>query len=383
LLDTGAVPAIREEKEERELSELAPFAIKSRHSRGRRHPESDDPLRTCFERDRDRVIHCAAFRRLEAKTQVIVLPESDHPRTRLTHTLEVVQVARSVATALRLNEPYVECVALAHDLGHPPFGHAGEEVLAGRMKSHGGFAHNRQGLRIVDWLEKRHPLYDGLNLTAEVRESLLKHQAKDVPERAEFPPRRQPFLEAQLVDLADSVAYDHHDLDDGLRERMFAEADLERLALWRRASLHAEKETPGLSGKMKLRRTTNALIGILIGDLTLTSASRLKEAGFRSADDARDAERPAIAHSAEIAAEMAELEDFLYRTFYRHWRINRATTRAKRLLGELFDALVASPEMMPPDHSARCDRDGAPRAVCDYVAGMTDRFARDEHRSVV
>ncbi|HKE02049.1 MAG TPA: deoxyguanosinetriphosphate triphosphohydrolase [Planctomycetota bacterium] len=377
------MPAIREEKEERELSDLAPFACRSRESRGRRHPEREDPFRTCFERDRDRIIHCSAFRRLEAKTQVIVLPERDHPRTRLTHTLEVGQVARSIATALRLNEPLVECLALAHDLGHPPFGHAGEEVLAKRMADRGGFAHNRQGLRVVDLLEKRHPAYEGLNLSFEVRESMLKHEATSVPERAEFGTRKQPLLEAQVVDLADSTAYDHHDLDDGIREGMFTEGELERLEIWKRARALAEKETPGVEGKMRLRRTTNALIGILIGDITVTSAARLKESSFRSASAARDAAAPSIAHSTEIAAEVAQLEDFLYRAFYKHWRINRATSRAKRLLGELFDALVANPNLLPPDFRARCDADGPHRAVCDYVSGMTDRFAVEEHKSVV
>lgn len=375
------MPAIREEKEARELADLAPYAIKSRESRGRRTHESEDPLRTCFERDRDRIIHCAAFRRLEAKTQVIVLPERDHPRTRLTHTLEVVQVARSLATALRLNEAFVEALALAHDLGHPPFGHAGEEALDARMRPHGGFAHNRQVLRVVDVLEKRHPAYDGLNLTHEVRESLLKHE--DAAATGEFVARRQPFLEAQIVDLADSTAYDHHDLDDGLREGMFREEDLQRLALWQRARRAAEAETPGLTGKMGLRRTTNALIGILIGDLTLTSAARLREAGFRSPDDARDAAHPTLQFSEPIAAEKAELEDFLFRSFYRHYRINRATSKAKLLLTELWDAFVASPNLLPASQEARCAVDGVPRAVCDYLAGMTDRYAVEEHRSVI
>ncbi len=377
------MPAIREEKEARELAELAPYAVKSRRSRGRQHPEAEDPFRTCFERDRDRVIHCAAFRRLESKTQVIVLPRSDHPRTRLTHTLEVCQVARSVASALRLNEPLVEVLALAHDLGHPPFGHAGQDVLARRMEAHGGFSHNRQALRVVDLLEKRHPAYPGLNLSHEVRESLLKHEAKDVPERHGFEARPQPWLEAQVVDLADSTAYDHHDLDDGLREGMFSETELEALALWRRARAEAERETPGLTGRMRLRRTTNALIGILIGDLTVTSAARLEEARPTSPEEARGTKEPIIAHSREIAAEVAQLEDFLFRSFYRHWRINRATAKAKRMLGELFDAFVANPSLLSPDFRARADADGAPRAVCDYIAGMTDRFARDEWLDVL
>lgn len=376
------MPAIREEKEERELTELAPYAIKCRESRGRRVQETEDPFRTCFERDRDRVTHSSAFRRLEWKTQVIVMPHSDHPRTRLTHTLEVVQVARSIATALQLNEPFVEALALAHDLGHPPFGHAGEELLNSRMQESGGFAHNRQSLRVVDILERRHPRYDGLNLSYEIRESLLKHEPGTAPERAEFPLKRQPFLEATVVDLADSIAYDHHDLDDGIREEMFTERDLAKLALWSRALSRAMEETPEATGKMLIRRTTNAVIGILISDLVLTSAQRLKKAGLRSADEATGCEQPLVVHSQAIAAEKAELEDFLFRSFYRHYKINRATSKARRMLGELFDAFVQNPALMPPEHRAPRAGESAARAVCDYVAGMTDRFATAEHRAV-
>ncbi|MBI3820681.1 MAG: deoxyguanosinetriphosphate triphosphohydrolase [Planctomycetes bacterium] len=377
------MPAIREEKEARELAELAPYAIKARESRGRRFADGEDALRTCYERDRDRVTHCAAFRRLEWKTQVIVMPESDHPRTRLTHTLEVVQVARSIATALRLNEAFVEALALAHDLGHPPFGHAGEEMLNLKMSAHGGFAHNRQSLRVVDVLEKRHPRYDGLNLSYEIRESMLKHEGPAIPERADFDQRKSPFLEAQAVDLADSIAYDHHDLDDGLREGMFTESDLDKLALWNRARAGAERETPGISGKMRIRRTSNALIGILIDDLTLTSAARLRGAALRSASDARDLGSFMIAHSQQIAAEKAELEDFLYRSFYKHYKINRATSKARRMLAELFDAFAMNVALMPPDYVVRAESDGIHRAACDYLAGMTDRFAVEEHRAVI
>lgn len=377
------MPAIREEKEERELHELAPYAIKSRESKGRKFADPNDPFRTCYERDRDRVIHCTAFRRLEWKTQVIVLPEGDHPRTRLTHTLEVAQVARTVASALRLNEAFVEALALAHDLGHPPFGHAGEELLHERMKDNGGFAHNRQSLRVVDVLEKRHPDYDGLNLSFEIRESLLKHELIKSGAESEFAAYSQPFLEAQLVDLSDSIAYDHHDLDDGLREGMFTENDLDQLSLWRRARDHAEADTPGVSGKMKLRRTANALIGILISDLTLTSASKLRTASFRSAVDARGAAHASICLSQNTAAEKAELEDFLYRTFYRHYKINRATSKAKKMLGELFDAFISNPNLLPPEHLKRGESEGTARAICDYVAGMTDRYAVEEHREVI
>ncbi len=368
----------REAKEEREERDLPPYAMRARRSRGRRHPEGPDPLRTGFEKDRDRIVHSTAFRRMEYKTQVFVNHEGDYYRTRLTHTLEVVQVARSAASALGLNEPLVEAIALAHDLGHPPFGHKGEETLDALMRDHGGFRHNRQVLRIVDLLEKRHPAYDGLNLDYEVRESLLKGERKTAPEAAEFEPFPQFLLEEQVVDAADEIAYTNHDVDDGLKAGIFAEEELDALALWRRA--RARVEAPGLAGRLRARRTVRALIGILINDLIEHSAGRIAEAGFDSPEAARRAPTPTIGHSPEIRAELAPLRAFLHRNFYHHYRVNRMMAKAREMLERLFVAYVGNPGTLPPEFQAWTEREGLHRGVCDYVAGMTDRFAADEYR---
>ncbi|HET6203007.1 MAG TPA: deoxyguanosinetriphosphate triphosphohydrolase [Planctomycetota bacterium] len=368
----------REAKEEREEHDLAPYAMRARRSRGRKHPEEPDPFRMDFERDRDRIVHSTAFRRMEYKTQVFVNHEGDYYRTRLTHTLEVVQVARSVASALGLNEPLVETIALAHDLGHPPFGHKGEETLDALMREHGGFRHNRQVLRIVDLLEKRAPGYDGLNLTREVRESLLKGERKTAPEAAEFEPLPQVLLEAQLVDAADETAYTHHDVDDGLKAGIFTEEELDALAIWRRA--RARVETPGLPSRLRARRTVRALIGILIQDLIEHSARAIAQAGFDSPEGARRAAAPAIGHSPEIREEIAPLRTFLHQNFYHHYRVNRMMAKAREMLERLFRAYVGNPRILPPDFQRWAEREGLQRGVCDYVAGMTDRFAADEYR---
>ena len=370
----------REAKEEREERDLAPYAMRARRSHGRRHAEAADSLRTDFERDRDRIVHSTAFRRMEYKTQVFVNHEGDYYRTRLTHTLEVVQVARSVATALGLNEPLVEAIALAHDLGHPPFGHKGEETLDELMRGHGGFRHNRQALRIVDLLEKRHPDYEGLNLTYELRESLLKSERKSAPEAAEFEPFPQYLLEAQVVDAADETAYTHHDVDDGLKSGIFSEEDLHGLAIWRRARERVEEETPASDRRLRVRRRVRALIGILINDLIEHSARAIAEAGFDSPEAARRAASPAIGHSPAIRAETLPLRSFLYQDFYHHYRVNRMMAKAREMLERLFRAYVANPRILPPDFQRWTEREGVHRGVCDYLAGMTDRFAADEYR---
>ncbi len=394
----------RRAKEEREERYLAPWALKSAHSRGRRFREEEDDLRTSWERDRDRIVHATSFRRLMYKTQVFVNSEGDHYRTRLSHSLEVAQVARSVASALGLNEPFTECLALAHDLGHPPFGHRGERALDALMKTRGGFRHNRQVLRVVDRLERRSPDYPGLNLTHEVRESLLKHEQRgEWP--AEFEPRAsQPFLEAQVVDLADSTAYHAHDLEDGLNAGMFDEAALEvEVALWRGAREAVALRHPGFleqstDRKLRVKRIANELIKICINDLIEASARRLEEAAARfrasSASHAtRTADAPAaldpesarrtrqrhVGHGAEIAAEIAELSGFLYARFYRHEHLKRFSARAKRMLSRLFEAYLERPDEMPRWYQDWCDEVGRPRAVCDYLAGMTDRFAEQEY----
>jgi dGTPase len=371
----------RAAKERREDEILAPYAMRSAASAGRHHPEPQDALRTCWERDRDRVIHCTAFRRLMYKTQVFLNREGDHNRTRLSHSLEVCQVARSVGSALRLNEALCEALALAHDIGHPPFGHRGEWALNECMRAHGGFRHNAQVLRVVDLLERRSPDYSGLN---EVRASLLKHESEeDWPEDL-LPRPRRPCLEAQVVDLADSTAYDAHDLEDGLRAGMFSREDVEsRCALWRRAAAGIEERHPGFTDStsdehLRFRRVANEVVGIALNELIEATAERIAAAAPRSPDDVRARGELLVGHGPEIGPEVAELQRFLYSHFYRHDHLNELTRYAARVIQALFEAYVRAPEEMAPWYVAWADRVGAERSVCDYIAGMTDRFAEAE-----
>ncbi|MEM7309440.1 MAG: deoxyguanosinetriphosphate triphosphohydrolase [Planctomycetota bacterium] len=376
-------------KERQEDQFLAPWAIRSVQSRGRLHPEEEDDLRTVWERDRDRVVHSTAFRRLMYKTQVFVNREGDHNRTRLSHSLEVAQVARSVGSALGLNEPLCEGLALAHDIGHPPFGHRGEWALDKLMRDEGGFRHNAQVLRVVDQLERRSPDYAGLNLTFEMRVSLLKHEsAADWP--AEFRPRpKQPYLEAQVVDLADSTAYNVHDIEDGLRAEIFEEDTLlAEVALWRGARESVELRHPGfLAGSsdvaLRVKRTTNELIKICINDLIQASSKRIEAAKLEGAEQARTHKAPLVAHSPELAREVAELQSFLRRRFYRHPRLTELTEHAARVLGPLFEIYTDAPGEMPVWYQRWVDTVGLKRAVCDYLAGMTDRFAEREYARLV
>jgi len=374
----------RRAKEEREDRALAPWAMKSRLSRGRRCAEEEDDLRTEWERDRDRVVHSTAFRRLMYKTQVFVNWEGDHNRTRLSHSLEVAQVARSVGSALRLNEPLCEALALAHDLGHPPFGHRGEQALDRLMSGHGGFRHNAQVLRVVDLLERRSPDYLGLNLTRELRESLLKHEAsEDWP--VEFRPRpRRPYLEAQVVDLADSTAYNVHDVEDGLRARMFTHEEIfDAVALWRGAREAVELRHPGFLERsddraLRTKRIANELLKISLNDLILGSSRRLADCGLASADAVRAHDRNLIEHTPEIAREVGELQRFLNERFYKHPHLLELSDHASRVLHALFEALLERPDEMAPWYVRWADEVGLERAVCDYLAGMTDRFAQLE-----
>ena len=374
----------RATREALEQEALAPFAMKSARSDGRRHDEPRDTLRTCWERDRDRVVHSTAFRRLMYKTQVFVEREGDHNRTRLSHSLEVCQVARSIGGALGLNEPLCEAIGLAHDIGHPPFGHRGEWALDSLMAEHGGFRHNAQVLRVVDLLERRSPAYPGLNLTREVRESLLKHErAEDWPE--EFGTRpRFPCLEGQVADLADSTAYNAHDVEDGLRAGMFTERDLEEhSALWRRVRATVEGRHPGFLGEatdasLRAKRLTTELLKVCLVDLIHASHARIHELAICAPEDARGAEHMGITHGAELAPEVAELQRFLYARFYRHPHLQELTKYADRVLSALFHELTARPDEMAPWYREWADEVGLERAVCDYLAGMTDRFAERE-----
>lgn len=379
----------RAAKEDLEAETLAPWARSSSQSAGRRHPEEEDDLRTVWERDRDRIVHSVAFRRLMYKTQVFVNWEGDHNRTRLSHSLEVAQVARSLGSALFLNQPLCEALALAHDIGHPPFGHRGEWALDGLMEGRGGFRHNNQVLRVVDLLERRSPEYPGLNLTRELRESLLKHEkAEDWP--AEFRPRpKRPCVEAQVVDMADSTAYNVHDVEDGLRAEIFSEADLiEGSELWRGAREAVNLRHPGFlestrDDKLAIKRIANELLKICINDLMSASRDQIEEHAIDSPEKAQAHSKMLVVHSAALAKEVGELQRFLHERFYRHPRLDQLTGHAKEVLAALFESFHAHPEQLPSWYQRWIDTAGIDRVVCDYVAGMTDRFAEQEYERIV
>ncbi len=366
----------RPSKEARERESLHPAAFKSADSLGRAHPEEPDPWRTRFERDRDRVIHCSAFRRLMYKTQVFVNHVGDNQRTRMTHSLEVSQVSRSLAAALDLNEPLCETLALAHDVGHPPYGHAGEKVLNERMADFGGFYHNRQSLRVVDELERRSPDYRGLNLTLETKEGLQKHE--ELREATSGKRLRFPFLEAQLVDLADSTAYHYHDVDDGIREGILdPEKMVQDLPLWAQAVEQARKRHPESEGHLLWRRAANDLLGLTIDDIRGESMRRLEDDQPTSAEDAQTGQRRLIGHSDEFRTMVADLHKWLYEHMYYREEINWHVRRATDLLDHLFAALLDRPDEVPGRFKETAD--SPERAICDYLQGMTDRFV--EHCS--
>jgi len=358
----------RDALEERELRELAPYACKSRTSRGRLHAEEEHPYRTAYQRDRDRIVHSAAFRRLEYKTQVFVNSFGDYYRTRLTHTMEVAQIARTIARALRLNEDLTEAIALGHDLGHGPFGHTGEDALAALMADHGGFEHNRHALRIVELLERKYPEYPGLNLTAEVRASLLKHAGEPLP------------LEAQAVDAADRIAYNTHDLDDGLTSGLLREEQLASVALWRTAAESVKRRYPDLDADRRRYHTVRMLIDHSVTDLLETSQQRLEEAAPSNPEEARGRPRRLVAPSPEMEQEQADLARFLFENLYNEYRVRRMRAKASRFVREMFLALVGDPRLLPPAARAWAEAQGTHRGVCDYLAGMTDREALLEYR---
>ena len=362
---------------------LAPYAATPAFSRGRQHAEPPAPNRTDFQRDRDRIIHCTAFRRLEYKTQVFVNHEGDLFRTRLTHSLEVAQIGRAIARTLRLNEDLVEAVSLAHDLGHTPFGHAGQDALAECMQPHGGFEHNLQSLRVVDELEERYGAFNGLNLSFESREGILKHCSlenarKLGPLGERFLSRRQPSLEAQIANLADEIAYNNHDIDDGLRSQLISLEQLEAVPLFARHAAPVRAQFPGIAERRMIHETVRRMINTLIVDLTEESSRRIVAAAPASIEDVRQS-APLIAFSGSLRAEADELKRFLHDNLYRHYRVMRMTTKAKRIVRELFAAFYDEPRLLPVDHQARAAQDKA-RAIADYVAGMTDRYAIREHR---
>ena len=365
----------------REEELLAPYAVRSRDSRSRCVPEKESEYRTPFQRDRDRILHSTAFRRLEYKTQVFVNHEGDHYRTRLTHTLEVAQISRSIARALALNEDLVESIALAHDLGHPPFGHAGEEALNELMRDAGGFNHNRQSLRVVQVLEKRYPEFDGLNLSWEILESIAKH-GKDGPKGVseEFEPRWRPSLEAQLADGADSLAYNSHDIDDGLRSHFISLEDLQTIRLWRDAQEEVSGSLKGDARKVFTARVVSRLIDRQVRDLIESTHLRLEENGIDSLEKVREFPGLLVGFSDEMAAKTAELATFLGERLYRHYRTLKAAEKAKRFIARIFQEYRREPAQLPSGFASAVDGDGVDRVICDYLAGMTDRFCQDEYK---
>jgi dGTPase len=370
---------------------LAPYAVTEACSRGRRHPEPHPVMRSEFQRDRDRVIHSAAFRRLEYKTQVFVNHEGDLFRTRLTHSIEVAQIARSIARALRLNEDLTEGIALAHDLGHTPFGHAGQDALNACMKNYGGFEHNLQSLRVVDELEERYAEFPGLNLTFETREGILKHCSRkhaeglgDVGRR--FIEKTQPSLEAQLTNLADGIAYNSHDVDDGLRSGLIEVEALNEVALFRKQYEIVRHDYPALPPRRTIHEVVRRLINCQVTDLVETSSTRLQQAAPPDIEAVRHHDGPLIAFSERMSEQNLELKRFLRTNLYRHYRVHRMTAKAARTITALFEAYIEDPRLMPDAAQQETTlrersggRDGRARAVADYIAGMTDRYAIAEY----
>jgi dGTPase len=367
------------------MTSLATYAAASDNSRGRRYPEPPATPRSEFQRDRDRIIHSTAFRRLEYKTQVFINHEGDLFRTRLTHSLEVAQIGRTLARVLALDEDLIETIALAHDLGHTPFGHVGQDVLNECMQDHGGFEHNLQSLRVVDELEQKYAEFEGLNLTFEAREGILKHCAVKKAERLGDVGRRfldgtQPSLEAQIANLADEIAYNNHDVDDGLRSGLISLEQLEEVPIFRRHLDAVRRRYPDLVDRRLIHETVRRMINTLVVDLVEETRRNLAEHRPDSIDALRMCP-PMAAFSAEIREEHLTLKRFLRQNLYRHYRVNRMMEKARRLVRELFEVFTSHPDLLPPEHQERATS-GLQRAVSDYIAGMTDRYAIREHRRI-
>ncbi len=373
-------PAPREVFQARQDCYLAAYAVHESAGRIRAYHEEEHPYRTCFQRDRDRIVHCSAFRRLDFKTQVFVPHEHDHFRTRLTHTLEVAQIARTLARALRLNEDLAEAAALAHDLGHPPFGHGGEAVLDKLMASESGFEHNRQSLRVVDYLEHPYPQFRGLNLTRVVRMCLAKHRSRyDNPVCPEFDTSLQAPLEGQLVDLADEVAYTSADLEDALAANWLTIEQISHLALWRRAWAVAQHDAPSARPIHQRIRACKAVLSAMADDLIQTSSAAILAAGAKSADDVQRYAGRLIGFSPVMARNVREVQDFLLKEVYIHPRAAEKERQTWQIIGELFATFQADPRKLPDRYRSRIETDGLHRVICDYIAGMTDRFCKEEH----
>lgn len=369
----------RERLDEIEAQSLAPYGLRSRDSKGRQYPDKEPDYRTSFQRDRDRILHTTAFRRLEYKTQVFINYEGDYFRTRLTHTLEVAQIGRTLAKALGANEDLVEAICLAHDLGHPPFGHSGEVLLNRLMKDAGGFDHNKQSLRIVTKLETRYPDFPGLNLTWEVREGIVKHETEyDIADASDYDPELRGHLEAQIANVADELAYTAHDLDDGLRSNMIAPPMLEGIEFW-----EILLESVGWRGEVlheiDRHRLIRRLIGIMVSDAVEATDRRIRAAKVKTVKGIQKLDHNVAGYSEDVLRRNRELKDFLYAKLYRHHRVVRMQKKAERILAELFQAYYDEPDMLPGQFQTLIDQRGLERTVCDYLAGMTDRYAIEEH----
>lgn len=360
---------------DREAVLLAPYAMRSIDSAGRRHPEAEHPYRSAFQRDRDRITHCAAFRRLSHKTQVFTGESGDYHRSRLTHTLEVASIARTMARALALNEDLVEALALLHDIGHPPFGHAGEDVLDERLKDHGGFNHNAQALRIVERLEIRYPRFPGLNLSTEVLEGQKRRTSKDMPVD------RQPLLEVQVVDAADSIAYDAHDADDALELGLLTLDELAELTLWNEAAERVALRYDGLTNLELRRAVIHELIDAAVSNLVSAAEARIETQAVTSVDDVRSAP-PLLEFPAELADKKRQLQGFLFRQVYRHPEVIAQREVTNHELGQLFDRYVARPERLPLFYQRIADEEGVHRAVADWLSSHTDRSAREAYQQL-
>lgn len=373
----------RQQLEELEDQNLASYAIRSRNSKGRQFPEDEPDYRTVFQRDRDRILHTTAFRRLEYKTQVFINDEGDYYRTRLTHTLEVTQIGRSFARALGANEDLVETICLAHDLGHPPFGHSGERVLSRLMMDHGGFNHNRHSFRIVTQLERRYPEFEGLNLTWEVREGIVKHETDyDVADAEDFEPDLRGHLEAQIANVADELAYTAHDLDDGLRSGMITTDQLAGVSLWEVINESIGRRRSDVLDDLARHRLIRRLIGIEVNDLIQSIDRMIRRSGIRTVEDLQKLPYNVVGFSEDMHRRNRELKDFLFQNLYNHYRVVRMAVKAEQILENLFTTYVKEPSVLPTPYQQTVEKVGLEQTVCDYIAGMTDRFAIDEYQKL-
>lgn len=372
----------RQQLEEIEERSLAPYGTRSKDSKGRAYLDNEPEYRTSFQRDRDRILHTTAFRRLEYKTQVFINFEGDYFRTRLTHTLEVAQIGRTLARALGANEDLVESICLAHDLGHSAFGHSGEVALAKLMKDFGGFDHNKQSLRIVTELENRYPEFSGLNLTWEVREGMVKHESEyDISDARDYNPALRGNLETQIANVADELAYTTHDLDDGLRSEMIHPQMLDGIALWEILRETYNWRGPRLD-EMARHRMIRQLVGLMVTDMIAATDARLKASKAQSALDLQKLKQNVIGYSEDMQRQNRELKDFLYKKLYRNYRVMRMSVKAEKLIAALFNAYRAEPMILPDHVQALIEKHGLERTICDYIAGMTDRYAIEEHQKL-